>query len=168
MEADKQIFDFAIKFGLPVNMAVLLVAQARHETGNYTSQFFTKYNNAFGYSYVAGGKYQIAAGPIADNKKPIAAYSSLENSVHEIVDWIYRRVAEKKFPANLTTIASAEQYANLLKASGYYGDTSANYISGLLRGLNAAKDFLADHKTESSITVGGVIVVAMIYLSLRK
>ena len=117
---------------------MLLVAQAKHETGNFTSNGFRLGNNAFGYSYVRGGAWQLPTpGRIADNGQPLAQYASVEDSTREVVDWIYRRVREGKFPSDLASITSPDKYALLLKQSGYYGDTLQNYSSGLRR-------FLAD------------------------
>jgi len=117
--------------GLPNTLAALLVAQSQHETGNYTSNFFRNYNNAFGYAYYPGSLYQNGPGTIADNGKPIASYASVEDSTKELIDWIYRRVKEGKFPANLATITEPDQYAALLKSAGYFGDTLQTYTNGL-------------------------------------
>lgn len=145
--------------GLPDALARLMLAQSKHETGNYTSNLFRKYNNAFGYSY-SGSQYQIAAGSNADNGLPIAAYSSIEDSARELVDYIYRRRAAGQFPA-LDTITTPEQYAALLKKVGYYGDTETNYLQGLKRWF-------------TPVTVaagGGLLIVAAIaayYLLYRR
>lgn len=138
MTAEETIYNTArsgspVNPGLPPALAYLLVAQSKHETGNYSSNFFKKYNNAFGYSYVPGGRYQSGSGSVADNGQPIAAYPTLENSVYEMIDWIYRRRSEGKFPQDLSQVTTPEQYAQLLKDSGYYGDSLANYLAGLKR-----------------------------------
>ena len=127
------IFDTAVADGMPEYLATLMVAQSRHETGNYTSKFFKDYHNCFGYSKVLGAKWQLHIGtPNADNAKPIAAYSKIENSVHELTDWIYRRQREKKFPKDLNTIKSPLEYVTLLKNCGYFGDTLSNYLFGVV------------------------------------
>jgi len=128
--------------GVPPVLADLIVAQAKHETGNFSSRAFLQDNNAFGYSYVAGAYWQIGPGIIADNGQPVARYASIEDSTAEIVDWIYRRIAEGKFPANLNDITTPDQYARLLKGAGYYGDTVSNYLEGLRRWfvLNTGSD----------------------------
>ena len=136
MAADELIYQTAragspVNPGLPAALAYLLVAQAKHETGNFTSKFFKQYNNAFGYTYVPGARYQSGGGTIADNGQPIAQYPGVKESVYEIIDWIYRRRSEGKFPNDLTTITTPEQYGQLLKNSGYYGDTLQNYVNGL-------------------------------------
>lgn len=147
MSTEDRIFNQALKGtdknkGLPPVLSSLLVAQSAHETGNFTSNFFKNYNNAFGYSYVPGGVYQVGAGTLADNGQPIAAYRTIEDSTKEVIDWIYRRVKEGKFPADLFTINTPEQYAQLLKAANYYGDTLQNYSAGLKRFFTAIQSTL--------------------------
>jgi len=128
----QKIFDVAVADGMPEYLASLMVAQAKHETGNYTSKFFVVYCNCFGYSKVIGSKWQLGIStPNADNKAPIAAYGSIENSVHELTSWIKRRQKEKKFPQDLTKIDSPDDYVALLKACGYFGDTLQNYLAGV-------------------------------------
>lgn len=119
--------------GVPATLASLMVAQAKHETGNFTSRFFRENNNAFGYAYYAGSYYQTGAGDLADNGKPIADYASVEDSTKEVVDWIYRRSRAGSFPKDLRAVKTPEQYAQLLKSANYYGDTLSNYLAGLKR-----------------------------------
>lgn len=138
-EYSKIIYDTAVAGtkntkGLPPPLALLLVAQAKHETGNFTSRAFLEGRNAFGYSFVRGGVYQLPEpGRIADNGQPLAKYASLQDSTREVVDWIGRRQREGKFPIDLSIITTAEQYARYLKAANYYGDSLDNYTRGLKR-----------------------------------
>mgnify|MGYP001619310353 CR=1 FL=1 len=168
MAADELIYQTAragspVNPGLPAALSYLLVAQAKHETGNFTSNFYKKYNNAFGYSYVSGGKYQTGPGSIADNGQPIASYPNVKSSVYEIIDWIYRRRAEGKFPQDLTTITTPEQYATLLKQSGYYGDTLNNYLNGL-------KKFFLSNPVATAAGGTGLLLIAgiLVYLYIKK
>lgn len=146
--------------GVSDTLASLIVAQAKHETGNYTHRFFKEFNNAFGYSYFAGSPYQSGPGPIADNKKAIAAFYTVEDSVKELIDWLYRRYREGRLPA-LNTIATPEQYAAALKGAGYYGDTVANYTRGL-------KAFFFPVKVAAAGTGLLIIVSAIIYFLYKK
>jgi hypothetical protein len=121
--------------GVPIAVANFLATQAMHESGKFTSNAFVKHNNLFGYTY-SGSRYQTGPGLIADNGKPVAAYATLEDSVKELVDWLYRRVRDGKFPPLDTfrdTDQDLERYAELLKAAGYYGDSLQNYYAGLKR-----------------------------------
>lgn len=155
--------------GLPVRLAELVAAQAEHETGGFTSNAFEDGFNAFGYDYVPGAKrYQLAiAGRIADNGQPLAVYRNIEDSTQEMVDWIYRRRKEGIFPADLSTITTPAQYAALLKAGGYYGDTVSNYTAGITRYFQQATDFVKHH-TAGVAVVAAVLALAGIYYFYKK
>lgn len=120
--------------GLPLALSNLIVSQARHETADYTSNVFKSCNNLFGYKYVGQA---LSTGPCVASPEGdrYAAYSSYANSVAELVAWIVRRQKEGIFPQNLAEITTAEKYAELLKAGGYYGSTVTVYASGLKRFL---------------------------------
>jgi uncharacterized FlgJ-related protein len=125
------IYATAMNDGMPDQLARLILAQAKHETDDFTSNAFIKNNNCFGYKYVPGGKWQTGAGITSTEKDPYAKYKTIEDSVHELTDWIKRRQFGKKFPADLNEIKKPVDYATLLKNCGYFGDTLHNYIQGL-------------------------------------
>jgi len=52
MNYDQLIYDAALKGGFNPTSAKLVVAQAKHETCNYTSNVFKKNNNLFGMKFV--------------------------------------------------------------------------------------------------------------------
>lgn len=133
--SDQLIFNTAVSDGIPTTLAALIAAQARHETGNYSHRFFTKGNNCFGYSYNPSSKWQIQGGDRADNGVPIAQYRNVQDSVHELTDWIKRRQKEGKFPKNLSTISTPTRYAQLLKNAGYYQAPLNVYTSGIVNAL---------------------------------
>lgn len=130
------IYATAFADGMPENMAALIEAQSKHETGLYSSNAFLKNNNCFGYKFVSGAKWQAGAGITSTEHDPYARYDSIEKSVHELTAWIRRRQAGGKFPADLKTITEPVQYATLLKKCGYYGDPIENYVNGLTHYLN--------------------------------
>lgn len=164
MTTDDLIYSTAIADGMPAKLALFLVAQARHETGNYKHRFFTVGNNAFGYSYYAGSKWQLpTGGPLADNGIPIAQYANVQDSVHEITDWIRRRQREGKFPVSLETITTPETYAQLLKNSGYFRDPLQVYTDALINWLRTIG-------TEAfSATGGGIgLIIILLVFIFRK
>lgn len=130
MSIEKRIKATARKEGMPDNIARLLVAQAKHETGNFTSNAYRNNNNLYGYKYVPGGYLQISEGITSSEGNAYAAYASIEDSVRVVCRWIRKRQAEGKFPADLSGL-TIESYAQYLKNAGYYGDTVANYTQGL-------------------------------------
>jgi hypothetical protein len=131
--------------GLPPILSSLVVAQSKHETATdgipYSSAVFLDDNNGFGYKYT-GNAWQSGPGRVSSEGDHYAHYTSVDRSAKEIVDWIYRRRAEGKFPADLSTITTPEQYAQLLKNAGYFGDALSVYTSGLKRWLQKLRDSL--------------------------
>jgi len=152
--------------GLPNTLAALLVAQSQHETGNFTSNFFRNDNNGFGYSYFPGSIYQVGAGSIADNGQPIAKYASIEDSTKELIDWIYRRVKDGKFPANLATITEPEQYAALLRNAGYYTDKLETYTNGLKYYFTRVLEII--EKPTAQIALLAVVAFIFYYYMRKK
>jgi hypothetical protein len=161
MTNDELIYNTAIGDGMPETLALFMVAQARHETGNYTHRFFTIGKNAFGYSYVRGAKWQLdKGGPNADNGIPIAQYSDVRNSVHEITDWVKRRQREGLFPTNLGTIDTPDKYAELLKKAGYYGAPLDEYLNGIIAALRKIGTEIASPAGAATILLIGLLLYA--------
>lgn len=142
--------------GIPDPLSLFVVAQAKHETANFTSNVFKTCNNAFGYKAVfgatpctqapEGGSYKFYPGGVVD-------------SAHELSAYLKRRVADGKFPA-LQTITSPEQYATLLKNAGYYGAPLNEYIAGLLRWIQ---------RYDSAILgTGSVLLIGVVIYQLLK
>lgn len=168
MNPSNIIYNTARNAGFPDILARLLVAQAQHETGNFTSNFFKKYNNAFGYSYVSGAKWQLRdPGTIADNGAPIAAYASLENSTMEVVDWIKRRIAQGVFPA-AELINGPALYAELLKKAGYYQDKVENYSRALVKFFTAGMDAVDLSSTDKMLVTTFIIAGVLYYIYRDK
>lgn len=136
MSYPEKIISIAKRDGIPLKLAKLLAAQAFHETNAFTSNLFEKNLNAFGYKYV-GSKFQEGRGISAPKSEggSYGKYSSLENSVLEITNWIRRRITENRFPG-LFFITTPEIYARGLKDCGYYGDSYENYLRGLKNALS--------------------------------
>lgn len=127
MNANEQtVISTARANGMPERLAELMLAQAKHESANFTSAVFKDCNNAFGYSSIAGG-------PSCPGHSFYKSYYNLADSTKEICNWIKRRQAEGKFPKDLNTIQTPEQYAALLKGAAYYEDAQSNYAAGLKR-----------------------------------
>lgn len=136
---DKQlrIKEIAVLDGMPDKLSDLIAAQAAHETGYFSSNAFKQNNNLFGYKYVPGAKWQSGAGRKSTEGDPYAQYDSIDDSVHELTAWIVRRQKQGKFPADLSTIDTPQEYAKLLKACGYYGAPESEYLNGLVHGLKS-------------------------------
>jgi uncharacterized FlgJ-related protein len=133
MAYDERIYNKAIADGMPPVLATLIVAQCRGESANYTSNVFLSCNNLNGYKWVG---QSIATGPCLKSPEGdyYARYATIEDSVHELTQWIKRRQADGYFPQDLSTITTPEQYAKYLVADPnhhYYGTTIQAYTSML-------------------------------------
>lgn len=105
-------------------LAKFIVAQAGHETGNFTSDAFKRNNNIAGYKPYPTSLWQVYPIPATANQK-YGYFPSIENSAYEVADWLGRRQAAFE---QVNTVAD---YAVALRNTNYYTDTVGNYTSGL-------------------------------------
>ena len=116
--------------GIPLNIALLAVAQAKHETAMagvpFTSPLYLRANNAFGYGNVKNNPYQIgAAGKHPEDSGVYAKYADVENSALDFAGYLLRR-------KNLWgMINDADSYATFLKNQKYYTAPVTQYTAGL-------------------------------------
>ena len=134
--------------GVPDFIARCLVGQSKFETNNYTNSFVAEEKCYFSYMYSPQSIWQIpGGGKVADNHAKIAKYNSLEDSVHEMQDWIKRRQANGQFPHDLNEIKTVLQYATLLQKTGFFqgwkkytSQQNLNFYSmGIQRGIDNLK-----------------------------
>ena len=145
MTNEQKVYSTALNNNIPGPLALLIVAQSKHESNDYTSAVFLDCNNSFGYKALNASQ----SCPLHPDYKK---YSNIEESTLEIVNWIGRRLNEGNFPP-LDEITTAEQYAQLLKDNGYYGDSVYNYTNGLLNWF----------KSNISIVTGSGILIAALF-----
>lgn len=137
-QSQKLIYSTLVDQGIPDPLAKIVTAQSGHETNGWTSHVFLTLNNAFGYGF-DGSSYK--------------QYSSVEDSVSDIVAYIQRRVRDGSFPS-LDQITDPNQYAELLKNAApgeYYQDTESNYAAGIARWFN-------DNLTTGVVLSAGLIL----------
>ena len=155
MDPGQIIYDTLKGDGIPDPLSLFVVAQAKHETANFTSNVFKTCNNAFGYKAVFGAP----ACTQSPEGNAYRLYPSVKDSAREISAYLKRRVADGKFPP-LDQIYSPEQYATLLKNAGYYGAPVSEYVAGLLRWLQRYNSAI--------LGTGGVLVIGIIIWQLLK
>lgn len=132
--------------GVPDALARLIVAQTKFETAKeiagkyvpYQSNAFILNNNAIGYKWV-GSYYQVGKGIQSSEGDYYGQYADYTASIKELIDWIYRRRAEGKFPWDLGLITTPKGYATYLKNAGYFADSIDNYANGLQAWSGSAK-----------------------------
>lgn len=160
MTIPEKIYSQAITDGMPPVLATLIVSQSGHETDGWTSHVFITCNNAFGYKWI---RQATAIGPCTGSPEGdnYAKYSTIEQSTHELTQWIKRRQHEGKFPADLTTINSPEQYNQLLYNAGYYGDSPTTYLNGLIYWLRQVSGTLT--QPENGLAILFLLSLALIF-----
>ena len=139
----------AIADGLPAALALLVVAQSKHESDNYTSSLFLDCNNSFGYGY----------GAATCGSHNYKGYSSIAASTADVDAWIYNNFSDAEIAATTTPL----QYATLLSKYGYYTDTIANYAAGL-------ENWFESNITGTVVAGGTGILIALVifFFMFRK
>lgn len=120
---EQEIFRTVLECGYDTTMAKLMVAQSRHETGNWKSRLARKANNVFGMHSNKNSKRSIGT-TIAEKNNKFAVYDSVESSTLEALDWLSSHDCPFKFK-------SSSEYAKWLKSKGYYEDSVTNYSNAL-------------------------------------
>lgn len=108
-------------------LASLMLAQAKLETGNFTSNVFKTNKNAYGYKYYKGSIWQAGPGVMSPEGNTYANFRTVGDSAKEVADWLGRRAK------NFNSVTTPEAYAQALKAAGYYGTTWQKYAAMLRR-----------------------------------
>ena len=109
--------------------AAWIVAQARHESANFSSYVYRTDNNPFGIKWYSD---KVSMGTKGVKASDGGNYTHFENDTvafKALLAWLRRH----KIPTNLTTV---DQYAQALRDEGYYTDSVSNYASALRRWLN--------------------------------
>jgi hypothetical protein len=165
---DNRIYTEVINNGYSTDLANLLVSQANYETGGYSNNAFILGNNAYGYKYVKGSKFQLSdEGNISSEGNAYAKYATIEDSVDEVLAWLERRQKEGKFV--IADLHTADDYAAALKSGDYYGQTSTEYATGLDYYLKVTQGSILNfvHENTNLLLTGGiglVLISASAYL----
>lgn len=101
--------------GFNVQMSRILIAQAAHETGNFTSKIFRENNNLFGMKNPAFRKTTSVG-----EKYGHAVYKSLTESIEDIALYF------KSF-ALLTVYKDCDSYVETIKEKGYFTADKETY-----------------------------------------
>lgn len=95
----------------------LIIAQAAHETGNFTSAVFQSNNNMFGMKYVGQANAE-------GEKNGYANYKDLEQCLKDYVSYYTR----SGYPKNYASVVA---FVSDLKAHNYFEADTAEYINGV-------------------------------------
>ena len=120
---DQQIYNGAIKGGATPSLAKLLVAQARNESGNYSSNQTKTNNNIFGFKYTPNSIYS-QRGNISPEGDAYAKYDSIEDAIKDyIVRWMGKPSKEggtRLQEFNKINEGDTLNFARKIKSYGYF------------------------------------------------
>lgn len=148
MNLDTQIYELAVKNGFTDKAARLIVAQARLESNNYTSNVFKNNNNMFGMKFLGTTRQPLATrgtlAPLSErsticrvdqtkcnNSDFYAKYLLPTDSAKDLITRLYAITRNGITPQMLKTAETPEQFADLLKKRNYYGSSVKDYAAGL-------------------------------------
>jgi hypothetical protein len=172
---DQEIYDGAIKGGTTPALATLLVAQARHETGNYSNKQTKVNNNLFGFKYSPNSKFS-KKGNISPEGDPYAKFDTVGDAIQEyVVRYMGKNSKEggtRLQEFNKIQPNDTKTFANKLKGYGYYGAKVSEYINGLNGALTRIKivAFYNQNKmaVNSTVGIGLVFIGIATYLYIKK
>ena len=104
----------------------IIIAQAIHETGGFTSPVFFRNNNAFGMK-LAEKRPTTAIGDI--DKDNYANYDSIEDSIEDLKLWF-------DFHAISLEFDTVQEYSQTIRSKGYYTAAYNIYTSALKKHFN--------------------------------
>lgn len=143
MDIDQSIYNTAIEEGFSPTSAKLIVAQARYESGHYTSDVFKANNNMFGMKFV--GQPLAKRGTLAPPNERSAScksggacvdsdhyakYSSIEDSAKDTIQRLYKKTRKGIGFDQLKNVKDATDFATKLKTRDYFGFHNINTEAG--------------------------------------
>lgn len=106
-----------------------IIAQAKHETANFTSNVYRVDNNMFGMKLALRRPQNAKKGLASPEPEPYKYYARFESdseSMKDFIEWL----RFNRFPTN---VANVDEYAQKMKDKGFYGDSVENYSRALRR-----------------------------------
>ena len=170
-EIDQIMYDTAISEGFTPATAKYVVAQARFESADYSSNVFKLNNNTSGMKFV--GQPLATKGTLAPynerssscrssnicaNSDYYAKFKSVEDSAKDKISRNYNLTMRGVAPSQLKNATSPEEFAHLLKLRGYYGGSETTYALGIRAKLLKISviDFYKNNRTIVNYTAFGI------------
>jgi hypothetical protein len=151
-QIDQEIYLMALANGFTDVSARLIVAQARLESADYTSNVYKNNFNAYGMKFV--GQPLATRGTLAPKsertkdciKKNIcsninfyAKYQNASDSAKDVITRLYSKTLKGVTSIQLKNAKTPIEFATLLKQRGYYGASITQYSNGLSSKLKKIK-----------------------------
>ncbi len=174
---DQIIYDVAISEGFNPTAAKLIVAQARFESADYSSNVFQKNLNTSGMKFI-GQPLATRGTPAPANEQRCgggcdsdyyAKFRSVEDSAKDKISRLYNITMRGVTPQQLKNVQNADEFANLLKKRGYYGAPESQYAAGLRAKLLRVQIIEFVTKNKNMLLLGlGLIALAGAYYFYTK
>lgn len=103
-----------------------IIAQARHESANFSSAVYRANNNPFGMKVPSRRPFLGTQGTKAGDGGFYARYENDTEAFRDLLKWM-------RFTRMPTTVNNAREFAEALKARKYYTDTVDNYTKAIER-----------------------------------
>lgn len=178
MTIDQQIYNTAIQQGFNPAAAKLIAAQARFESADYTSNVFKKNNNTSGIKFI--GQPNAVRGTLSPEGDYYAHFNTIQDGINDKIVRLYNITMRGVTPKQLKDSTNADEFADLLKKRGYYGNTAygtsqavkdiANYASGLKSKLLKINVLEFIQKNKTSLAFGFLLlgIGLWYYLKIKK
>jgi flagellum-specific peptidoglycan hydrolase FlgJ len=172
---DQMIYDAAVSEGFSPTAAKLVVAQARLESADYTSNVFQNNYNMFGMKYIgqplanrgtAAPKSEQSCN-LTCNSDYYAKYETPADSARDVVGRLFK-ITRKGIGFNeLKDVTSATEYAQKLKQRDYFGVTAASYALSLnakLLKITALNFYNSNKIAINYIVIGASLIGIGVYI----
>ena len=179
---DQIIYDVALQEGFNPKAAKMIVAQARFESANYSSNVFKNNLNTSGMKFI--GQPLASRGTIAPlsersancrknnvcvNRDYYAAFKSVGDSARDKIQRLYNITMRGVTPQQLKAAKTPEEFARLLKKRGYYGDKETTYANGLKAKLLRIQVVEFVSKNRNTLALGGgLLLISLAYYLYSK
>lgn len=175
MNYDQMIYEAALEQGFSPTASKLIVAQARGESSDYTSNVFQKNFNLFGMKFVNQPLAKRGTLAPASERRCggncdsdyYAAYPSPKESVQDLVGRLYKITRNGIGFNELKNVQDSTEFAQKLKQRGYFGVSADHYKRLLDYKLLKINVYEVVKKNKGTISVGLVLLAAGIYLYLN-
>jgi flagellum-specific peptidoglycan hydrolase FlgJ len=164
-QIDQQIYLTAMANGFTDISARLIVAQARLESSDYTSNVFKNNANMYGMKFI--GQSLATRGSLAPinersakcrntgvcvNSDYYAKYNNPQDSVKDVIVRLYAKTLNGIKPEQLKSVKTPIEFATLLKQRAYFGVTASQYATGLKSKLKKISVQPVENLPEVTIT----------------
>ena len=174
---DQLIYNTAIKQGFKPTAAKLIVAQARFESADYTSNVFKNNLNTSGMKFIGQSlatrgtlapknerSASCQAGGTCRNSDHYAKFRNVQDSANDKIVRLYSITKGGVTPEQLKNVKDADEFASLLKKRGYYGDKESIYAAGLKAKLLRIQVVEFVTKNKNTLLLGaGLLLMAFSY-----